>query len=188
MNVNEKWMQRALELAQRAQQEDEVPVGAVVIHDGKIIGEGWNRPIQNTDPSSHAEINALRAAALALNNYRLPGAELYVTLEPCVMCAGAMVQARISRAVIDFSGRPGLEFHVPFTRAAVGDFDVDLFHEFFQGFVNHALVTLHIDNIRGANSHHQIETVFKAFGRALRMAITPDERMGDVTPSTKGSL
>ena len=94
----------------------------------------------------------------------------------------------LSRAVIDFSGRPGLEFHVPFTRAAVGDFDVDLFHEFFQGFVNHALVTLHIDNIRGANSHHQIETVFKAFGRALRMAITPDERMGDVTPSTKGSL
>ena len=103
MNVNEKWMQRALELAQRAQQEDEVPVGAVVIHDGKIIGEGWNRPIQNTDPSSHAEINALRAAALALNNYRLPGAELYVTLEPCVMCAGAMVQARISRVVFGAS-------------------------------------------------------------------------------------
>ena len=103
MTNDEKWMQRALELAHRAESEDEVPVGALVIHDGKIIGEGWNRPIQNTDPSSHAEINALRAAALALNNYRLPGAELYVTLEPCVMCAGAMVQARISRVVFGAS-------------------------------------------------------------------------------------
>ena len=94
----------------------------------------------------------------------------------------------LSRVVIDFSGRPGLEYHVPFTRSAVGGFDVDLFLEFFQGFVNHALVTLHIDNLRGDNSHHQVETVFKAFGRALRMALSPDPRMAGITPSTKGVL
>ena len=94
----------------------------------------------------------------------------------------------LSRVVIDFSGRPGLEYHVPFTRAAVGGFDVDLFLEFFQGFVNHAQVTLHIDNLRGDNSHHQAETVFKAFGRALRMALAEDPRMTGVTPSTKGVL
>ena len=94
----------------------------------------------------------------------------------------------LSRVVIDFSGRPGLEYHIPFTRGAVGGFDVDLFHEFFQGFVNHALVTLHIDNLRGINSHHQIETVFKAFGRALRMAIEIDPRASNVIPSTKGAL
>jgi imidazoleglycerol-phosphate dehydratase len=94
----------------------------------------------------------------------------------------------LSRVVIDFSGRPGLEFHVNFSRSHVGDFDVDLFHEFFQGFVNHAKVTLQIDNLRGENAHHQIETVFKAFGRALRMAITSDSRMADKMPSTKGSL
>ena len=94
----------------------------------------------------------------------------------------------LSRVVIDFSGRPGLEYHVPFTRATVGGFDVDLFLEFFQGFVNHAQVTLHIDNLRGDNSHHQAETVFKAFGRALRMALAEDPRMAGVTPSTKGVL
>jgi imidazoleglycerol-phosphate dehydratase len=94
----------------------------------------------------------------------------------------------LSRVVIDFSGRPGIEFHVPFTRASVGGFDVDLFMEFFQGFVNHARVTLHIDNLRGDNTHHQAETVFKAFGRAVRMALTPDPRMAGVTPSTKGVL
>ena len=94
----------------------------------------------------------------------------------------------LSRVVIDFSGRPGLEYHIPFTRASVGGFDVDLFLEFFQGFVNHAQVTLHIDNLRGDNSHHQIETVFKAFGRALRMALAEDPRMVGVTPSTKGVL
>tara|TARA_R100000306_G_scaffold25596_2_gene29152 strand:- start:461550 stop:462266 length:717 start_codon:yes stop_codon:yes gene_type:complete len=94
----------------------------------------------------------------------------------------------LSRVVIDFSGRPGLEFHVPFTRASVGGFDVDLFHEFFQGFVNHALVTLHVDNLRGHNTHHQIETVFKAFGRALRMAMEIDPRSANVVPSTKGCL
>ncbi|MBJ39031.1 MAG: imidazoleglycerol-phosphate dehydratase [Gammaproteobacteria bacterium] len=93
----------------------------------------------------------------------------------------------LSRVVIDFSGRPGLEFDVPFVRARVGDFDVDLFHEFFQGFVNHAKVTLHVDNLKGGNAHHQIETVFKAFGRAVRMALTPDLRMSG-TPSTKGTL
>ena len=94
----------------------------------------------------------------------------------------------LSRVVIDLSGRPGLEFHVPFTRAMIGAFDVDLAHEFFQGFVNHALVTLHIDNLRGQNAHHQAETVFKAFARALRMAVAPDARAAGVVPSTKGSL
>jgi imidazoleglycerol-phosphate dehydratase len=90
--------------------------------------------------------------------------------------------------VIDFSGRPGLSYHIPFTRAAIGSFDVDLFREFFQGFVNHAQVTLHIDNLRGDNSHHQAETVFKAFGRALRMATELDPRSAGVIPSTKGCL
>jgi imidazoleglycerol-phosphate dehydratase len=94
----------------------------------------------------------------------------------------------LSRVVLDLSGRPGLEFHVPFKRALIGTFDVDLTHEFFQGFVNHALVTLHVDNLRGENAHHQAETVFKAFGRALRMAVARDPRAGDVVPSTKGTL
>jgi imidazoleglycerol-phosphate dehydratase len=94
----------------------------------------------------------------------------------------------LSRVVLDLSGRPGLVFDVEFTRGMIGSFDVDLFHEFFQGFVNHAGVTLHIDNLRGANAHHQAETVFKAFGRALRMAIEADPRLGNVVPSTKGSL
>ena len=94
----------------------------------------------------------------------------------------------LSRVVLDLSGRPGLVYSVNFTRGMIGGFDVDLFHEFFQGFVNHAGVTLHIDNLRGSNAHHQAETVFKAFGRALRMAIEPDTRLGDVVPSTKGSL
>ena len=94
----------------------------------------------------------------------------------------------LSRVVVDFSGRPGLEYHIPFTRARIGDFDVDLTREFFQGLVNHALITLHIDNLRGVNAHHQCETVFKACGRALRMAIEVDPRMGDIVPSTKGVL
>ena len=94
----------------------------------------------------------------------------------------------LSRVVIDLSGRPGLEYHVDYTRARIGEFDVDLFLEFFRGFVNHAGVTLHIDNLRGINAHHQAETIFKAFGRALRMAVEPDARMGDVLPSTKGAL
>ena len=94
----------------------------------------------------------------------------------------------LSRVVIDFSGRPGLEMHVPWKRAMIGAFDVDLAHEFFQGFVNHALVSLHIDNLRGENAHHQCETVFKAFGRALRMAAELDARAAGTIPSTKGSL
>jgi len=94
----------------------------------------------------------------------------------------------LSRAVVDFSGRPGLEYHVKFTRARVGEFDVDLTHEFFQGLVNHALATVHIDNLRGDNAHHQCETIFKAFARALRMAVEPDARAGGTIPSTKGSL
>ena len=94
----------------------------------------------------------------------------------------------LSRVVLDLSGRPGIEFNVDFVRGMIGEFDADLFHEFFQGFVNHALVTLHVDNLRGHNAHHQAETVFKAFGRALRMALEVDPRMGEVIPSTKGSL
>jgi imidazoleglycerol-phosphate dehydratase len=94
----------------------------------------------------------------------------------------------LSRVVIDLSGRPGLTFEVPFTRAMIGTFDVDLAHEFFQGFVNHALVTLHVDNLRGDNAHHQCETVFKAFGRALRAACALDPRAGAAIPSTKGTL
>ncbi|MCH8104936.1 MAG: imidazoleglycerol-phosphate dehydratase HisB [Proteobacteria bacterium] len=94
----------------------------------------------------------------------------------------------LSRVVIDFSGRPGIEYRVAYPRARIGQFDVDLFHEFFQGFANHAVATLHIDNLFGKNSHHIAETIFKAFGRALRMAVSRDERMQDVIPSTKGSL
>ena len=94
----------------------------------------------------------------------------------------------LSRVVIDLSGRPGLEQHVEFTRATIGQFDVDLISEFFHGLVNHAGMTLHIDNLRGKNAHHQAETIFKAFGRALRMAVTPDPRMAGAMPSTKGTL
>ena len=94
----------------------------------------------------------------------------------------------LSRVVVDLSGRPGIEYLVDYTRARIGDFDVDLFLEFFRGFINHAAVTLHIDNLRGINAHHQAETIFKAFGRALRMAVEPDPRMAGVMPSTKGSL
>jgi imidazoleglycerol-phosphate dehydratase len=94
----------------------------------------------------------------------------------------------LSRVVVDFSGRPGLVYNLDFTRARIGDFDVDLFQEFFQGLVNHAAITLHIDNLRGSNAHHQAETVFKALGRALRMALESDPRMSEQVPSTKGSL
>ena len=94
----------------------------------------------------------------------------------------------LSRVVIDLSGRPGLEMFVDFTRGQIGGFDVDLFYEFFQGLVNHAMITVHIDNLRGKNAHHQAETVFKAFGRALRVAVESDPRMDGVTPSTKGTL
>jgi len=102
--------------------------------------------------------------------------------------AYAPLDEALSRVVVDLSGRPGLEFHVEFTRARVGEFDVDLTHEFFQGFVNHAQATLHIDNLRGDNAHHQCETVFKAFARALRTAVEIDPRQGGAMPSTKGTL
>ncbi|MBP6116631.1 MAG: imidazoleglycerol-phosphate dehydratase HisB [Neisseriaceae bacterium] len=94
----------------------------------------------------------------------------------------------LTRVVLDLSGRPGLTYNLPFTRATIGTFDVDLFSEFFHGLINHAMMTLHIDNLRGLNAHHQAETTFKAFGRALRMAIEQDERMAGVMPSTKGTL
>jgi len=94
----------------------------------------------------------------------------------------------LSRVVIDLSGRPGLHYRVEYTRARVGDFDVDLLREFFQGLVNHSMMTVHLDNLKGDNAHHQAETLFKAFGRALRMAVTADERMSGIVPSTKGSL
>jgi len=94
----------------------------------------------------------------------------------------------LSRVVLDLSGRPGLEMDVQFTRASIGGFDVDLFYEFFQGLVNHSMISLHIDNLKGRNAHHQAETIFKAFGRALRMAVTRDERLGEAMPSTKGVL
>ncbi|HKB83782.1 MAG TPA: imidazoleglycerol-phosphate dehydratase HisB [Burkholderiales bacterium] len=94
----------------------------------------------------------------------------------------------LSRVVVDLSGRPGLEYTVDYARGLIGEFDVDLVHEFFHGFVNHALVTLHVDNLKGRNAHHQAETIFKAFGRALRMAVELDARAGGVLPSTKGSL
>lgn len=94
----------------------------------------------------------------------------------------------LSRVVIDLSGRPGIEYHVDYTRARIGEFDVDLLLEFFRGFINHAAVSLHVDNLRGINAHHQAETIFKAFGRALRMAVEVDERMAGQMPSTKGSL
>ncbi len=94
----------------------------------------------------------------------------------------------LSRVVLDISGRPGLEFDVEFKRAAIGEFDVDLIHEFFQGFVNHANITMHIDNLKGDNAHHQAETIYKAFGRALKMAVSIDPKISGITPSTKGSL
>ncbi len=97
--VHRHWMTRALSLARRGAEEGEVPVGAVLVRDGKAVGEGWNRPIAASDPTAHAEIEALREAARRLGNYRLPGSTLYVTLEPCVMCAGAMVHARVERVI-----------------------------------------------------------------------------------------
>jgi len=100
----------------------------------------------------------------------------------------APLDEALSRVVVDISGRPGLELNANFKRALIGEFDVDLIYEFFQGFVNHALITLHIDNLRGDNAHHQVETIFKAFARALRMAITIDPRQADQLPSTKGAL
>lgn len=98
-NTPQKWMEPAFELAQKAKEQGEVPVGAVIVHENKIIGEGWNQPISSNDPTSHAEIVALRQAGLALSNYRLPRAVMYVTLEPCAMCAGALVHARLAKLI-----------------------------------------------------------------------------------------
>ena len=98
-NIHQKWMQRAFELAQKAKEQDEVPVGAVIVHENKMIGEGWNHPISSNDPTSHAEIVALRQAGQALSNYRLPEAVMYVTLEPCAMCAGALIHARLAKLI-----------------------------------------------------------------------------------------
>ena len=99
MKTNDYWMQRAFELAEKAKEQDEVPVGAVIVHENEIIGEGWNQPIFSNDPSAHAEIVALRQAGQTLNNYRLPDATMYVTLEPCAMCAGALVHARLAKLI-----------------------------------------------------------------------------------------
>ena len=111
-----RWMQHALELARRAEAEGEVPIGAVIVRDGEIVGEGWNRPIAAHDPTAHAEVLAIRAAAARLQNYRLPGTTLYVTLEPCPMCAGAIVHARLARVVYGapdvIAGAAGTVFNV----------------------------------------------------------------------------
>lgn len=111
-----QWMERALELARRAEAEGEVPVGALIVHQGKVIGEGWNRPIALHDPSAHAEIQAIRSAATHQENYRIPGTTLYVTLEPCPMCAGAILQARVDRVVFAAtdprSGAAGSQFQL----------------------------------------------------------------------------
>src|SRR5229473_2545752 len=114
--------------------------------------------------------------------------DLQIDAHHTVEDIGITLGQAVARAVIDFSGRPGLEYHVQFKRALIGEFDVDLVHEFFQGFANHAQVTLHIDNLRGDIAHHQCETMFKAFARALRMALEPDPRAEGTIPSTKGTL
>jgi imidazoleglycerol-phosphate dehydratase len=114
--------------------------------------------------------------------------DLHIDAHHTVEDIGITLGEALSRVVLDISGRPGLEFSCVFTRASIGEFDVDLIHEFFQGFVNHANVTLHIDNLKGHNAHHQAETIFKAFGRALRVAVELDSRMAGIMPSTKGSL
>src|SRR6266850_1831271 len=114
--------------------------------------------------------------------------DLQIDAHHTVEDIGITLGQAVARVVIDFSGRPGLEYHVQFKRALIGEFDVDLVHEFFQGFANHAQVTLHIDNLRGDNAHHQCETMFKAFARALRMALEPDPRAAGTIPSTKGTL
>lgn len=149
MNVSsndEKWMQHALILARRAEEQGEVPVGAVVVKDNEIIGEGWNRPISEHDPTAHAEIMALRAAAKTLNNYRLPGVELYVTLEPCTMCAGAMIHARVRRvifgacdpktgaagSVFDVFTQPQHNHHVDVQGGVMATSCTQVLQEFFQ--------------------------------------------------------
>jgi tRNA(adenine34) deaminase len=141
------FMQRALELAARAQDEGEVPVGAVVVHDGRIVGEGWNHPISSADATSHAETEAIRAACKALSNYRIPGSTLYVTLEPCVMCSGAILHARISRvvygamdpktgacgSVVNLFDEPRLNHHAVVTSGVMAQESAALLRTFFAG-------------------------------------------------------
>jgi tRNA(adenine34) deaminase len=146
MNPDRQWMQHALTLAMRAADQGEVPVGAVLVKDGAILGEGWNQPISTHDPSAHAEMQALRAAARSLGNYRLPGTALYVTLEPCVMCAGAIVQARVQRlvfgardpkagaveSVYDVIARPRLNHAVDWSGGVMEQECSELLREFFR--------------------------------------------------------
>lgn len=146
MKNDQHWMARALELAKQAQQQGEVPVGAVIVRDDEILGEGWNQPISNHDPTAHAEIQALRAASNHVKNYRLPGATLYVSLEPCIMCAGAIVHARIERVVyaakepktgavgscFDIFNTQQLNHHVHCEHGVLADESSKLLRDFFQ--------------------------------------------------------
>lgn len=145
-DADRRWMQRAIELAERAREEGEVPVGAVVVRDGNLIGEGWNRPIAAQDASAHAEIQAIRAAGAALGNYRLGGCTLYVTLEPCAMCAGAMIHARVERlvfgapdpktgaagSVFDIVRAPALNHQLLVESGVMGEACGELLREFFR--------------------------------------------------------
>jgi tRNA(adenine34) deaminase len=146
-STDEHWMRRAMDLARRAEQEGEVPIGAVLVKDGEIVGEGWNRPIASHDPSAHAEIRALRAAGQTLNNYRLPGTTLYCTLEPCPMCAGAIVHARVERVVFGATDPKGgacgsvfdllpsderFNHRTEATGGVLGDLCGDMLREFFR--------------------------------------------------------
>lgn len=146
MHPDDYWMAHALSLAKRAEQQGEVPVGAVIVHDDQLVGEGWNQPISNNDPTAHAEIQALRAACQQLNNYRLPDATLYISLEPCVMCAGAIVHARIKRVVFatkepktgaagscfDIFNTPQLNHHVVCEHGVLADESSALLRNFFR--------------------------------------------------------
>jgi tRNA(adenine34) deaminase len=144
--TDERWMRRALELAEQAEREGEVPIGAVLILNGELVAEGWNQPLSTNDPTAHAEIVTLRAAATHLGNYRLPGATLYVTLEPCVMCAGALVQARVARvvygapdpqrgaagSVFKLLTAPALNHHAEITSGVLGDECSQILKAFFE--------------------------------------------------------
>lgn len=146
MQTDEYWMAHALSLAKRAEQQEEVPVGAVIVVNDMIIGEGWNQPITNSDPTAHAEIQALRAACQQLDNYRLPDATLYISLEPCIMCAGAIVHARIKRVVFatkepktgaagscfDIFNTPQLNHHVVCEHGVLADESSALLRNFFR--------------------------------------------------------